>query len=254
MNHGEILLNTYVNQTAKKYTEFMNIGKLPPFKIVEKKISVSDANKKGFGSFASYHYDISTGAHTLKVWLNIYQPQFNAEYLLFHELTHLLDTEMYVKKDSIKKVMYNGFSEYHAGQIDFMKVLGAENIDSILNFSMKQIFKTVENIKTAEEYVIAAHNTSTRLISRSDFPADVQTLSAAFGLIFNYWGRRSICKMYAVDYIEKVDNETIEKFIGKETFKELDTLMNGWLTVDQVNLIGDFYYKMIVSKMMDYSL
>ena len=105
---------------------------------------------------------------------------------------------------------------------------------------MKQKFETVENSKTAEEFVITAHNTLSNLISRSDFPADVETLAITFGLIFNYWGRRSICKMYAVDYEEKVDNEAIEKCIGKEPFKALDAFMNGWLTKDQIKLIGVF--------------
>ena len=102
--------------------------------------------------------------------------------------------------------------------------------------------------------MIAAHDISSNIINRSDFPADVETLTITFGLVFNYWGRRSICKMYALDYIEKVDNEAIEKFIGKESFKALDAFMNGWLTEYQIILIGEFYFKMIVSKMKEYFL
>jgi hypothetical protein len=254
MNKEQILLNIYVNQTAKRYIDFMSIEKFPQFRIVEKKMSLSDANKKGFGSFASHHYDIQTGTHSLEVWSDIYQPQLHAEYLLFHEFTHILDTEMYVQKDKMKNAMYKGFSEYHAGQIDFLKVLGVKKVDASISFSMKQMFETVGNPKTAEEFVIAAHNTSTSLINRSDFPADVETLATTFGLIFNYWGRRSICKMYAVDYVEKVDNEAIEKCIGKELFRALDAFMNGWLAEDQIKLIGELYLKMIASKMKEYSL
>jgi len=60
--------------------------------------------------------------------------------------------------------------------------------------------------------------------------------------------------MYAVDYVEKVDNEAIEKCIGKEPFEALDAFMNGWLTEDKIELIGEFYFKMIASKMKEYSL
>lgn len=254
MNKEQILLNTYVNQSAQRYIGFMGIEKFPPFRILEKKMSLSNATKKGFDSFASHHYDIPTGIHSLEVWSDIYQPQLHAEYLLFHEFTHILDTEMYVHKDKIKNVMYRGFSEYHAGQIDFLKVLGVNKVDADISFSMKQMLETVENPKSAEKFVIAAHDTSTNLISRSDFPADVETLAITFGLIFNYWGRRSICKMYAVDYVEKVDNEAIEKFVGKEPFKALDVFMNGWLAEEQIKLIGEFYFKMIASKMKEYSL
>jgi hypothetical protein len=254
MNKEQILLNTYVNQSAKRYIDFMGIDKFPPFRILEKKMSLSDANKKGFGSFASHHYDIPTGTHSLEVWSDIYQPQLNAEYLLFHEFTHILDTDMYVQKDKMKNVMYRGFLEYHAGQIDFLKVLGVNKADANICFSMKQMFEAVGNPKTAEEFVIVAYDTSTNLINRSDFPADVETLAITFGLIFNYWGRRSICKMYAVDYVEKVDNEAIEKCIGKDPFKALDAFMNGWLAEDQIKLIGEFYFKMMASKMKEYSL
>lgn len=80
---------------------------------------------------------------------------------------------------------------------------------------------------TTEEFVIAAHDTATNLINRSDFPADVETLSITFGLIFNYWGRRSFCKMYAIDYVENVDNEAIKKCKGKKSYKGLDVLMDG---------------------------
>ena len=152
----------------------MGIEKLPQFKIAEKKMSLSDANKKGFGSFASHHYDIPTGTHSLEVWSDIYQPQLHAEYLLFHEFTHILDTEMYVQKDKMKNALYKGFLEYHAGQIDFLKVLGVKKVDESISFSMKQMFETVGNPKATEEFVIAAHDTSTNLINRSDFPADVE--------------------------------------------------------------------------------
>lgn len=254
MDIEQILLDTYVNQSVKRYIAFMCIERFPQFKIISKKISLLDANKKGFGSFASHHYDIPTKAHSLVVWSDIYQPQLHAEYLLFHEFTHILDTEMYVQGDKLKNVMYKGFSEYHAGQIDFLKVLQAKKIDTGINFSMRRLLETVGNSETAEEFVITAHDTATNLISRSDFPADVETLATTFGLIFNYWGRRSICKMYATDYVERVNNEAIEKFIGKEPFKALDAFMNGWLVEDQIKLIGEFYFKMIASKMKEYSL
>ena len=72
MNKELILLNIYVNQSAKRYIDFMDIEKLPQFRIEEKIILLSDASKKGFGSFASHHYDIKTGAHSLEVWSDIY--------------------------------------------------------------------------------------------------------------------------------------------------------------------------------------
>lgn len=254
MSREQVLLNVYINQVASKYVDFMSIDVLPEFKVVEKKISLTDANKKGFGSFAAHVYDIPTGTHQLKVWSEIYKPQLHVEYLLYHEFTHILDTEMYVQNDKMKHVMYRGFTEYHAGQIEFLKLLGAEKANLPIAFSMNQRFKTVGNSMAAMEFLVSAHKTASELIVRGDFPADAETLSVTFGLIFNYWGRRSICKKYALDYIEKVDNTAIEKLIGKEPFKALNAYMKGWLSGEQIELIGNFFFKMFASKMEEYSL
>lgn len=254
MKNKQIILNLYVNQSAKRYADFMGIDKVPQFKIIEKKISLSDANRKGFGSFESHHYELTTGIHSLEVWSDIYQPQLHAEYLLFHEFTHILDTERYVRKDKIKNVMYRGFTEYHAGQIDLLKILGGKRVDEHYSFSMEQRLESVGNPKTVEEFVDAAHDTATSLINREDFPADVETLSITIGLIFNYWGRRSICRMYAVDYAEKVDNATIEKLIGSERYKALDELTYGWLDEVQIKRMAESYFELILSKMKEYSL
>ncbi len=48
---------------------------------------------------------------------------------MFHEFTHILDTEMYAQKDKMKNVMHKGFLEYHAGQIDFLKILEVKKAD-----------------------------------------------------------------------------------------------------------------------------
>lgn len=150
--------------------------------------------------------------------------------------------------------MYRGFTEYHAGQIDLLKLFGGKKVDEHYSFSMEQRLENVGNPKTVEEFVDAAHDTATSLINREDFPADVETLSITIGLIFNYWGRRSICRMYAVDYTEKVDNATIEKLIGSEWYKAFDELTNGWLDEEQIKRMTEFYFKLIVSKMKEYSL
>lgn len=254
MNMEQLLLRTFINQSAKNYIEFMGVEKFPQFEIAVKSISLSDATQKGFGSLAAHHYDVPTGTHSLVVWSDIYIAQLRTEYLLFHEFTHILDTEIYVQQDRLKNVKYRGFFEYHAGQIDFLKALGAKRADENLRFSMKQTFEIVGSPNNAQDYVSIAHDTASSLINRSDFPADVETLSTMFGLIFNYWGRRSICKMYAIDYVEQIDNETIKAFIGEEQFKALDAFMDGWLNTEQVALISEFYFQMIGSKIQEYSL
>ena len=66
------------------------------------------------------------------------------------------------------------------------------------------------------------------------------------GAIFNYYGRRSICKMYAIDYVANEDMSVIAGFIGEDTVKALDAFMLGWLDTTRVSLIDALYGKMIV--------
>ena len=254
MNKNKTLLNTFVNQSIKKYTDFMGIDKFPQFNIIEKNMSIPHALNKGFGSFATHLYDIPTGRHRLEIWSDIYTPQLNTEYVLFHEFTHMLDSEMYINKDKIKNAKYKGFTEYHASQIDFLKILGAKQIGEDLIFSMKDRFVTIDDPKCAEELFISSHQAATSLVNRRDFPYDIETLITTIGMIFNYWGRRSICKMYASDYIEKINNVAIENFIGTECFRALDGFMNGWMGESQIAIIGDVYINLVATKIKEFNL
>lgn len=254
MTKNRTSLDLYVEQSVKKYIDFMRLEKFPQYELSEKIISQENANKRGFGSFASHYYDTYAGKHTLEVWPEIYHAHLNAEYLLFHEFTHILDSETYAYRDKTKYVMSKGYLEYHAGQIDLLKILDYEKINDVVSFSMNQSFETVSNRKTVEEFVAMAHNTATELIEKNNFPSDVETLATTFGMIFNYWGRRSICKMYATNYVESVNNDAIEAFFGVDSFRILNCLMNGWLPDFQIERVGEIYLNMVILKMNEYSL
>lgn len=248
------LLDMYINKCEKEYALFIGIESLPPFQIVPKTITLDLANKQDFDSFASASYDVATGTHSLKVWSDVYKPQLHADYLLFHEFTHILDAEMYSNRDKVKYVGNRGFTEYHAAQIDFMKLLGAENVNNQFSFSMSTKFETVGGQKSAGEFVAMPHSLATELIGRADFPANIETLAVTLGVIFNYLGRRSICKMYARDFVESVDNSTIEGFIGTEPYNALNAYMVGWLNSDRVQLLDQLYYRMAISMAQKYHL
>ena len=203
--------------------------------------------KHGFDATAAVFYDIPTGKHTLEIWSKLSLSQMNAEYLLFHELTHIWDAEVFSQRDKIKHMSNKGYTEYHAAQIDFMKLLGAKNITEPISFSMKQIFETFSGTKTAKEFVDMPRNLAMELINRDDFPANIETLATTMGAIFNYYGRRSICKMYAIDYVADEDMSVIAGFIGKETVQTLDTFMLGWLGTTRVSILDAHYWKMVVA-------
>lgn len=178
----------------------------------------------------------------------------NAEYLLFHEFTHILDSEQYINGDKTRNVGVKGYLEYHAAQIVFLRLLNVKSVNQEFSFSVEQEIETVAGKQKAIDYVRKTHELARKLISKKEFPANQEMLSTAIGIVFNYWGRRSICKMYAVDYREEVDNSVIINFLGREGFDGWNNLMNGWLDKRMLETICDIYVNMIACLITKYSL
>ena len=72
------------------------------------------------------------------------------------------------------------------------------------------------------------------MFSRKDFPESFERLSDSLGVLFNYWGIRSICEMYATDFVEMVDNRIFMEYIPTNHFCAINRLMHGWLDKDQI--------------------
>lgn len=240
-------ISNYVKTCVADYESFVGIEKLPAFTVKSREMTLEKSQQQGFDAPATVFYDIPTGGHTLEIWSKLSLPQMDAEYLVFHEFTHILDAETYSQKNKVKHMSNKGYTEYHAAQIDFMKVLGANNIVESFSFDMEQKVETFGGIKTAEEFVKMPLNLAIELISRDDFPANIETLATAIGAIFNYYGRRSICKMYAKEYNDSLDTSVIAGFLGADTVKALDGFMLGWFNAGKVSLIDTLYGKMIIS-------
>ena len=73
-------------------------------------------------------------------------------------------------------------------------------------------------------------------MNRTDFPRDIEALKTTVGVLYNYFGVRSICKMYAKDYTEEVDNTIIIQKLSKVLFEEINSFMVGWFNEAQVEL------------------
>lgn len=250
----KISLQLYVNLCKKNYTKFMGIDIFPCFEMIPIQLLMNEVDKNGVGSFATQFYDTKTRKQTLEVWEDIYSLQCIAEYLLFHEFTHILDSEQYIHGDKRRNVGFKGYLEYHAAQIDFLRLLNVKSINQEFSFSVEQEIETVDGKQKAIDYVRKTHELARKLISKKEFPPDHKMLSTAIGIVFNYWGRRSICKMYAVDYREEIDNSVIINFLGQERFTGLNNLMNGWLDKNMIETVCDIYVNMIVYLATKYSL
>ena len=238
-------IKKYVQSCVDEYKSFVGISNFPSFSIKSKEMTLEKSQKQGFDAPAAVFYDILTGTHSLEIWSKLYLPQMNAKYLVFHEFTHIWDAEVYSQKDKVKHMSNKGYTEYHAAQIDFMKLLGAKSICEPFSFDVNQIFETVSGPKSASELVIMPLTLAAELISRNDFPANIETLTTTMGTIFNYYGRRSICKMYSVNYSDNADMSMIASFLGKDTVKVLDAYMLGWFDKNKVESIDKLYIRMV---------
>ena len=85
-------------------------------------------------------------------------------------------------------------------------------------------------------------------MNRTDFPRDIEALKTTVGVLYNYFGVRSICKMYAKDYTEEVDNTIIIQKLSKVLFEEINSFMVGWFNEAQVELSFVSYMKIMWPK------
>lgn len=244
----------YVSECEETYKQFLEISEFPEYELVAKELTLEKSERQGFDSWATAFYDIPTGKHRLEIWSGMHTFGQDGKYVVFHELTHILDDENIVKRDKVKYLANHGFTEYHASQIELMQMLGAENIHQHIVFSMSDKIKTVGGEKTIKEFLDMPRLLAIELINRADFPANIETMKVTMGLIFNYYGRRSICKMYALDYQDNEDNSTIAKLIYPQTVTLLDGFMVGWFDDSKVAFINNLYQRMLPSLCVQYNL
>lgn len=230
----EIPLNkNYINQKLKSYKKFMLIEKMPTFQIVIDEVKIN----------ASHNYNVHTDKHSLIVGPNIGNK--NMEYILFHEFTHMYDVMTFSAKNPSVYFANRGFTEYHASQIELLKLLGARNITDNVSFSLTQPIETIIGNTTVLEYILRLRDSAKEGISEKNFPVSLATLSNALGMIFNHLGRISICRLYANDYdlfkerLEELDFAI--SFLGKDFFKII-SIAKGFLNNKEIADFGMLFY------------
>ena len=239
-----------VKKIEKEYKAFMEIDSFPHYSFELKSVSLERADIEGFDSVAQSKYKPETQEHTLIVADNlIIEP-----YILFHEFTHILDAETYACGDKVKYVSSSGFTEYHASQIELLKMLGAKSVNEHLTFSTNKMVMTIAENKTVQQYIDMKRNHAIELFSRKDFPKDIEQLKTAMGVLFNYWGLRSICYMYCTDYREETDNRAFLRYISSDVFQAMNKLMVGWLSDGIIDICCKGYWNMIYPLIQEYKL
>ena len=239
-----------VKKIETEYIAFMGLERMPVYKIEAKSVSLSRAETEGFESIAQTVYKLDTKEHTLIVADNV-----NIEpYLLYHEFTHILDVEIYVGAGKIKNAFLSGYTEYHASQIELLKMLGLKSAKEHIAFSISKNITTIAGDKTVGQYVDTKRRQAIELFQRKDFPNSIEQLKTAIDVLFNYWGLRSICYMYCKDYNEETDNTAFTHHIPVNTFNQMDQLMVGWLSERLIDICCKGYGAMIMPLIEKYAL
>lgn len=188
-------VRAYCKQLTKSFQDFMDLTCLPNYTFETKRMNVDAATGAGWGAFVEHYYDCATNTHKIRVWEDIDNPVLNANYLVFHELTHLVDYDCFVHGDKNRSLMIRSYSEYHAGQIDLTKLLGKTTVNSIPDFFMSDQIEGIGGRKSVNEYVGQSLQLVVDLLQRPDFPANPETLMTVLSSANNYWGRKSICEL-----------------------------------------------------------
>ena len=244
------LIRKQIDSYVHEYIQFMGIGSFPAFDLQFKEVSLSKADSQGFEVPAYTFYQIQPQKHTLVISTNIEL----SKHLMFHEFTHILDSALYVNGDNKRYAGLSGYTEYHASQVELAQLLGASTTNDIPAFSMNTIISTFTGNKSVSQYVREKQQHAIELFSRDDFPANISTLKTAVGILYNYWGLRSICEMYATDFTETIDNSAFLKFIPTTLFITSNNLMHGWLNQTSIELSIPVYTYIVFPVIQDYKL
>ena len=242
----------YARKCEIDFLKFMNVSCLPNYTITPINITPENADSKGYAAPANVKYDFNTNTHHMSIWTIL--PTLTADYIMFHEFTHMIDTERFCKSNKIKYIANKGYTEYHASQVALMKMLGAKTIDSTLSFTMEQTVETYSGCISVAELLNTPLNTISEIIKRNDFPADIDTLSTVIGLAFNYYGYRSICQMFAQNYAGSENTSALKQLMGDSTVNLLDKLVYGWVDDAKVAIMDDICKNVIFSMLKKHNL
>ena len=247
---NDILLTSKIKSYEKDYRAFMKIDSFPNYLLEQKTVSLETAESQGFESLASAQYDFNNFKHKIIVSNNIPIKR----YLVFHEFTHILDAEMYSSNNKQRYSGISGYTEYHASQIELLELLGANSVEDTISFSNSTIINTVSGEKTVLQYMSEKHQHALSLFGRKDFPSSIEVLKSALGVLFNYWGIRSICKMYSTDYSLNENNQPFLTTIPHDVFVIFNNMMNGWVDNSKIELSIKLYLGVICSLAKEFNL
>lgn len=208
-------MSDYISQVVEQYKSFMKIDSFPSFTT-----EYYQLKKDGtYSHIAKAEYSIRNNTHILLLPRGINIPRF----ILFHELTHMLDTERFRNGNYIHDNCLSGYMEYHASQIELMEIVGAESVEASVSFSMKD---TVDEMhETVQQYVDNKLELAQSLMESNN----QKEKQDGIGALFNFFGLKSICDMYATDYADIFSYQRASMCMSSFLFFNIRTFLTGWI-------------------------
>lgn len=244
----KVLLRGYVNRIKTEYKSFMGVGSLPAMELETMTI---DEMMSGLAN-AEMLYDPSSDKYTFRVFERIYDPAVasDCEYIIYHELTHALDISRYGARDRDKYNQLRGYLEYHASQIELMKMLGAVEFSQHITFSMDDKIRDTNGEVSVLEFIESGLNATAEIMAKPDFRHSLLRVFHAVGTLYNHLGRISICRMYAKDF--DAHSTSLEKrcpgtrLLGADNWDCACKIFSGIMSDALIDLGGKLYYGSLI--------
>ncbi|WP_395546694.1 MULTISPECIES: hypothetical protein [unclassified Lacrimispora] len=145
----ELAWKHLINKEIGEYKRFIKDDNLPSFNM----IFSHNTNEK-----PNYSMKVDMYKRPSNLYINsafMIDKNFNYRSTLFHEFTHLWDSEnLLLDKDpKVKSSSLCFFTEFHASHIQSLYIMGCNSIDNYENANLNNLFNTTNsNIKLIEEY------------------------------------------------------------------------------------------------------
>lgn len=148
LNNLKLLWEQQIKNEYIKYQKFIENTNMPKYKV-----NFVDGTKNSIG------YSMQTFTYTKPIVLNIntgfmIKGNKHCQPVLFHEFTHMFDSKNLFnnKPEEEKTKVLSLYTEYHASQIEFLRFMEFESIETKKNIKSSDIFMCFDNQYSVFEY------------------------------------------------------------------------------------------------------
>lgn len=228
-----------LSRIQQDYCSFMGIQSLPSFELCQE--IIQKGTKRCYIARARYDFEKA------KLILEIPSGYEIPISVLFHEFTHLYDYSLYVigsgmlpGDEEMRAIDLTVYTEYHASQVEILQLLGANSVQAPPKFSLEQTITIGKLSFKVYEYWLGRLDKALLILNSQEYNNDeVKRIIQTLTLLGNYWGIRSIVEKYATDYSDDYKKRngynSILHHFDPLAFVELDELMHGRLTSNEIN-------------------